>query len=99
MAGMHSAAQALVSRVALLHSLLRRMADGSLPFDPVVARQAAAFAARLPAADAADGLMLETSMETCDAMLSVLLAGITKGNAMGESICRFCYVFFFFFFL
>ena len=59
------------------------MKDGSIPYDPVIARQAGGLAARLPAADAASGVNESASIEACDAMISTLLATMTKGTTQG----------------
>ena len=80
MASMAGAAGVLAERVAALHALLVKMEAGQVPFDPVVVREAAAFAGRLPAADAAGGVPEDAAVEACDALLSVLLAGMTKGT-------------------
>lgn len=73
------------------------MQEGRISFDPAIARLCAAIAARLPATDTAislpfkesnknssgggSGFSNQSAVETCDAMLSVLLAGVTMGTA------------------
>ena len=95
------------------------MQQGRIPFDPAIARQCAAIAARLPATDTTSSIPTnnassfsfknggnnttntnkmnsgssgggggssgefssQSAVETCDAMLSVLLAGVTMGTA------------------
>lgn len=74
----------LVTRVERVLSVLRGMEEGRIPFDPAVARQCASFAARLPATDTANEFATRRAVEACDAMLSVLLAGVTTGTSQGE---------------
>ncbi|KAL4515915.1 hypothetical protein Ndes2526B_g00630 [Nannochloris sp. 'desiccata'] len=98
--GLHSAASMLTSKIETIIATLTAMQDGRIPFDPAIARQCAAIAARLPAADTTpsfrpskiinkyssssgggSGFSDQSAVETCDAMLSVLLAGVTMGTA------------------
>lgn len=84
----------LVSRLKQIVLVLKRMESGEIPFDPVVARQAAALVARLPATETHSDTVKELSTETCDAMMSVLLASVTKGSTRGMiefagSICTY----------
>ncbi len=64
------------------------MAEGRIPFDTEVARQCAAFAARLPAADGGGNGAFGSAraVEACDASLAVLLAGVTTGTAAAAAL-------------
>ena len=84
--GLHSAATMLTTRVESVLSVLQSMQDGRIPFDTALARQCAAFAARLPATDTANEFATRRAIEACDAMLSVLLAGVTTGTSQGRYI-------------
>lgn len=75
-----------MERVATLRTLLLKMQSGELPFDPVTVQRIAAFASRLPAADALGGVPGDNSVEGCDALLSTLLAGMTKGAAQALAL-------------
>ena len=74
----------LTTRVEKLQEVLVTMQEGQIPFDPGFVRQCAAFAARLPTADTSHEFAKNGAVETCDAMLSVLLAGMTTGIAQSR---------------
>lgn len=62
---------------------MRQMAEGQVPFDPDIARDAAGLAARLPCLDdpasqKADG------EEAVGALMAVLAASITQGSCKGR---------------
>ena len=82
---MHSAMQMLVTRVGVLHGLLLRMQAGEVPYDHGFVRGAAALVARLPAVDGPQfGRAFLT--EYNDALLSVLLAAVTRGSAAASDV-------------
>ncbi len=107
LSGLHSAAAMLTSKVEAIIATLTAMQEGRIPFDPAIARQCAAIAARLPATDTSTTsttttalinnsinnnkmnqrgggggeFSFQSAVETSDAMLSVLLAGVTMGTA------------------
>ena len=79
----------LVARVEVIADAMRNMASGAVPFNPAIARQCAAFSARLPAADVAmdAGFVKSTGVESCDALLAVVLAGVTAGCKEATALC------------
>lgn len=82
---MQSAVEMLVGRIKALHELLQKMQTGEAPLDAGLLRQAAGLAQRLPAMDA-PGFSDDYGAERADAMLSILLAAVTKGTAQVNSL-------------
>lgn len=80
------ATHSLADRVTALHTVLVKMQNHEIDFDPVAVRHIAAFAGRLPAADGEGALGGDCAIETCDAMLGVLLAGLTKGSTQALAL-------------
>lgn len=80
-----TSAQMLVDRAAGLASILAAMQSGDVPLDPQVVRRVAALTARLPVAEDAQ-FAGDSATEGCDALMSVLLAGLTRASATGEFI-------------
>lgn len=61
------------------------MQAGTIPFDAELARECAGFAHQLSAIDSSDGdFAVTAAVETCDALLGALLAGITEGTTHGK---------------
>ncbi|PSC73827.1 COP9 signalosome complex subunit 6a [Micractinium conductrix] len=89
LSSMHSAIKMLITRVALLHQMLEKMQSGELPFDHELVRQAAGLIKRLPAVDSQQ-FGADYTTELNDALLSTLLAAVTKGAAACNEIVDKC---------
>ncbi|KAK9787263.1 hypothetical protein WJX73_001466 [Symbiochloris irregularis] len=74
-----SAIQVLSDHVAALYRMLDAMAKGELPYDHQLVRQASSLVRRLPAVKSAE-FSKDYMTEYNDALLTVLLASMTKGS-------------------
>jgi len=75
------AVESLIERVKQMHSILLGMKEGSIRYDPVLARSIAEFADKLPATDQISLFSRDQEQAQKDSTLNTLLAVIVAGSA------------------
>lgn len=77
----------LMDRVRAVQGAVRDMAEGRAAFDPALARDAAALAARLTRLDDAEARAADRE-EALVAQMTLLAASLTQGSCKGAGGCR-----------